>query len=351
MGAALLLGLMAAIMIPWLGDDDSDEEPISPEPEEAPIVPLPEETPVVPDAQPSITVTGLQVEGTEAGDNITLADIPTTDSRLADGIVVNGNGGDDILDLVPETGVEPEAFGPDVIFDSSISGGDGNDTITVYDATGSRVFGGAGDDLITVTENEGDRVIVEAGSGNDTIDASDVASGLLYGDDGDDTILVSGTNGAGTGQTAVRFGGAGDDLIDYESSPLSPLETRYENPLQLVGGEDADTFRIVFDQGSPISDQDISEGTERVTMATLVVIDDFEPGIDTLEIDASVTNSAYELSEVRLEEDEQEGTTNVIVSYTSETEVNRDVVITVNATGVDIDDLVLPDGLAMEEVA
>ena len=64
MGAALLLGLMAAIMIPWLGDDDSDEEPISPEPEEAPIVPLPEETPVVPDAQPSITVTGLQVEGT-----------------------------------------------------------------------------------------------------------------------------------------------------------------------------------------------------------------------------------------------------------------------------------------------
>ena len=188
MGAALLLGLMAAIMIPWLGDDDSDEEPISPEPEEAPIVPLPEETPVVPDAQPSITVTGLQVEGTEAGDNITLADIPTTDSRLADGIVVNGNGGDDILDLVPETGVEPEAFGPDVIFDSSISGGDGNDTITVYDATGSRVFGGAGDDLITVTENEGDRVIVEAGSGNDTIDARDV-------DNDDDTILVSGTTG------------------------------------------------------------------------------------------------------------------------------------------------------------
>ena len=82
-------------------------------------------------------------------------------------------------------------------------------------------------------------------------------------------------------------------------------------------------------------------------MATLVVIDDFEPGIDTLEIDASVTISACELSEFKLEEDEQEGTTNVIVSYTSETEVNRDVVITVNATGVDIDDLVLPDGLAM----
>jgi|TARA_B110000908_G_scaffold96881_1_gene114468 hypothetical protein len=114
MGAALLLGLFAAIMFPWLGDDDAGEEPISPEPEEAPIVPVPEETPVVPDDQPSITVTGLQVEGTESGDNITLTDIPTTEPRPAAEVVVNGNGGDDTLDLVPEPGVEPQAFGPDV---------------------------------------------------------------------------------------------------------------------------------------------------------------------------------------------------------------------------------------------
>ena len=86
-------------------------------------------------------------------------------------------------------------------------------------------------------------------------------------------------------------------------------------------------------------------------MPTLYVIEDFEPSLDTLDLQPSVRNSAYEVSELRLEEDEQAGTTDVIVSYTSEAEVNRDVVITVNATGVDIDDLVLPDGLAMEEVA
>lgn len=368
MGAALLLGLMAAIMIPWLGDDDAvDEEPISTEPEEAPIVPLPEDTPAVPDDQPSVPV--LQVEGTEAGDNITLADFPTTDSSPAEGVVVNGNEGDDMISLSPEeissTGeyYPNEIYGATIsggagddviearVWDSEISGGDGDDTINVSGVLGNRISGGAGDDQIFVNASgDGDSTFVDGDSGNDTIDARGLNNGGVNGGDGDDTILLQGSNYGGTGYGLFADGGAGNDTLIYEISPVTPSEQYETSPFSVRGGEGADTYRFIFNEGY-LETRDIPEDADLITMPTLYVIEDFEPGLDTLDLQPSVDGSAYELSGLRLEEDEQAGTTDVIVSYTSETEINRDVVITINATGVDIDDLVLPDGLAMEEVA
>ena len=359
MGAALLLGLFAAIMVPWLGDDDAvDEDPIATDP--------PIDTGN--DGTPNYIEIGPLVEGTDGSDIFNLDNAPRDSLGSLEPVTINANGGDDIIALTPEAAVEPEEFGPDAFYQSSISGGagddmievsayastvsgdEGNDTITVYGMDGNDIFGGAGDDLITGTQGGSSLVTIDGGSGNDTIDGRHTFTGRILGGDGDDVLLFGGADEPSAAFILHPDRGAGDDLLIYEGSPILPAISEILRPINVNGGEGSDTFSVTFDEGEPLSNEDLPEDTDLVTLG-LIRIDDFEPGIDTLEIDASVTNSAYELSEVRLEEQEANGTTSVIVSYTSETEVNRDVVITVNATGVDIDDLVLPDGLVLDEVA
>lgn len=363
---------MAAFMLPMFGSDESDvveDAADGPEPEEVPIAPLPEPEDIS-EALSEITVTGPLTEGTEESEIFTAENADRDSNGRLEPLTINANGGDDTLNLI----LQPDpalAFGGDALEDSTISGGagddtieirswfsdisggDGNDTIDVAGILGNTVSGGAGDDEITaVATQSGDGTFVEGDSGDDTIDARGLNNGAVNGGDGDDTIFVQGRNFGGTGYGLFVNGGAGDDTLVYEISTEGP-DNRYDSsPFSVRGGEGDDTYRFIFNEGNLfLTESEVPEGAERITMGTLYTIEDFVPGTDTLEFEASTNNAAYEISGLRLEEDVTAGETQVIVSYTSETEIDRDVVIRVNATGVDIDDLVLPDGLAIEEVA
>ena len=104
----------------------------------------------------------------------------------------------------------------EILKDNGLHGGDGNDTLYIYDALegslygeggndtlnggalGDSLYGGAGND--TLNGNAGDDVL-DGGPGNDT----------LNGGAGDDTYLFR----AGSGQDVINNGG-GDDLLRFE---------------------------------------------------------------------------------------------------------------------------------------
>lgn len=389
MTAVLMLGLLASLMTPWIfdgntDDDTSEDGPINPDPEEQMTTTSLDETPEVPEASspnagseagqedtedtdtlPLTLEFPAVVEGTEGSDVFNLEDAPRDSNGSLSDVTLSASGGDDILDLIPETGMIPSAFGPDAFFDSSISGGDGddlieisasgssisggdgNDTITAFNATGTRVLGGAGDDPITATENEGDTALVAAGSGNDTIDGREINNGQIDGDEGDDIILFSGADSdsrnSGNGFSLTVNGGAGDDILVFDT--LSGTSSSTTN-LSATGGEGADAFRIIFDP------DDIFDAENTGTFGyNLNFITDFQPGIDTLELATTVTDGTFVADEIQLIENQQNSTTNVIARYTSDTEMEREVVFTLNALGVDVDDIVLLDGATLQAVA
>ncbi|MDZ8077874.1 MAG: phytase [Nostoc sp. DcaGUA01] len=118
--------------------------------------------------------------------------------------------GDDIV-LVGSDSCVSGQKGDDQIFigqngaakSTNVDGGNGDDVITVVEASGSNnLFGAAGDDTLTVIE--GSRQYLFGGDGDDTL-SSEGNKNRLYGGSGDD-ILFSNLND-------LLFGGDGDDVL------------------------------------------------------------------------------------------------------------------------------------------
>ncbi len=106
---------------------------------------------------------------------------------------VSGNDGDDQIFIGQNGSVQ----------NTSADGGNGDDVITVIEASGSNnLLGAAGDDALTVIE--GSRQSLFGGSGNDSL-TSNASNNRLYGGSGDDK-LFSNVNDS-------LFGGDRDDVL------------------------------------------------------------------------------------------------------------------------------------------
>jgi Ca2+-binding RTX toxin-like protein len=160
---------------------------------------------------------------------------PTT-SRS--GVGVSGGGGNDLITMHPS--LDGRAF---------LSGGDGNDTIfggRHYDV----ISGNAGDDLIF---GKGAHDSLVGGAGNDTLkggdggdlligdttpfdDPAEPGADLLFGEAGNDSL-------SGSGGNDLNNGGAGDDHLQDEAGDD-----------QLLGADGDDTMAIFRDIGNDTFD-------------------------------------------------------------------------------------------------
>jgi Ca2+-binding RTX toxin-like protein len=128
------------------------------------------------------------ITGTSGDDNIAL----NWAGRDQVQIVVNGQ----VVSTVPYSQIQ----------NLRISGGDGDDKITVSPGMtmNVKINGGAGDDQINVTNNG--QTKIDGGEGNDNLHVSGNGNATIYGGAGNDTIY------GGNGNDTI-FGGAGDDTI------------------------------------------------------------------------------------------------------------------------------------------
>ncbi|WP_146346170.1 calcium-binding protein [Phaeobacter marinintestinus] len=136
-------------------------------------------------------------------EDTTGSDINDWFSADADGITVDGGGGDDILESSHQ--------------DVTLLGGSGDDDITAL-GDGAIVLGGEGDDSVsaafaTVDLGAGDDDLsmsgggtAYGGDGDDYLSAYGDAPIVLYGDEGNDNLSATGTN-------ALAYGGVGDDFL------------------------------------------------------------------------------------------------------------------------------------------
>ena len=339
-------------------DGDPDEE----EPgEEAPARPI-----VVPAGE------GAVLQGTAGGDAFALAGDVSPDTPAV-GLSLDAGDGDDDINLL-EGGVRPDpaefeelgGFVPPVLSNGTVeggagddtiltvaenttlSGGAGNDVIENYSAVSGAIFGGDGDDSLYAALFATDGILVDGGAGNDLIDVSDATSVRALGGDGDDTILVGGYDEPGAGYVISAEGGAGDDRIVLEDGEGIWEGGSIFAPMALSGGTGADVFEIevtsAFSDDFDVFFADTGAPDAETVVGNVVTIGDFEPGVDQLVI-VPQAEGDYVLGETRIEEDLDEtggdaGITRVIVTFVSPTGPEHEMVVTVDATGLTLDDVV-----------
>jgi len=164
---------------------------------------LPEDYVITRNGVPELSVTE-DTTGTEGYDWL---------SADADGIRVDGAGGDDDLetesaDVTLVGGEGDDTFTSNGSDGAVVNGGDGDDLVNFFGSTSATIDLGAGDDRArfingTAWGGEGDDSL-SVGSSSDNF--ADAAPGIVYGQAGNDNLPLNGTGTEG-------FGGVGDDFL------------------------------------------------------------------------------------------------------------------------------------------
>lgn len=243
----------------------------------------------------NIEVTSGESEfGTPADDVIVTPDpidAPTTiwgnagDDRLeveGSQMEVHADGGDDEVALIGPTSL------------SVIDGGRGADTISGTEGNMIAVTGGLDDDEINVVADnsfiggaDGNDVInlddtvtnttVQGGAGDDTITAADAFASRFFGGDGNDDMTLDYSNIGAAPNFAS--GGEGADRIEVDAMASDEAGAL---PGRIAGGADGDTFVVnSLNASAPFDPANPDDPFEQ---PTTLIIDDFDPLVDTLTI-------------------------------------------------------------------
>jgi Ca2+-binding RTX toxin-like protein len=164
----------------------------------------------------------ITVEGATAADNVTI----TLEGVATSAVTADIFEFDDAPDLGSNVlGTE----GDDELSGTQVSGGEGDDTITLAGGLISYAHGGEGDDQITGGAALLD--ILVGGEGDDTIDGG-TGTNYVHGGEGDDTFVIS----AGQTLTTIYDFTDGDDTIDL--SNISDI-TAFSDLTITADGDDA----------------------------------------------------------------------------------------------------------------
>jgi len=286
---------------------------------------------------------GATINGSGQNDVFSLADDVDGDFTAA----LNGGAGDDTFNLT-----RPD--GSALLISGSLNGGAGNDYFqvsgertdlrggggndTVFgDLFGGSVYGGGGDDHLRISAGPSDPAFVYGGAGDDTLDGRGSDNIVLEGGAGNDLIVTDGAAEGGAGYNIIARGGAGDDTLSHSLQIFPPPGFFNDVPARLTGGAGADTFSINLTIGEESFEASPDDPEVFTTPAGL--LEDFERGIDSLTIDLSAIDDAYGAVSARMIEDASNGTTDIILGLSDDTNPPHDIVIRIVATGMSWDDV------------
>lgn len=235
--------------------------------------------------------------------------------------------GNDFVDAMPPGGLYSDLH---VELDLDLGGGD--DTV-VGPFIGSNLFGGAGDDLFEVEETYGEILTIDGGEGNDTIDARTSPNAILEGGAGDDVIHAGGPSSTGDGYVTLVDGGEGNDTLHFHTENDGGFNLFGE----VNGGEGTDHFVVAvndevrgLNSGGPTFEPAGGAQNDEPAAArsSVVVLGDFDPATETLELHISSPNEDFEATSVHIEED------GVVVTYKSDTYRDMEKLIVCNTEGL-----------------
>lgn len=329
---------LGSVMDPDNGSDDDDDAP-SNEPGMLQSVLRGDEEPVTGTDGNDLFILDntLDAEEIEAGRSVTLDAGAGNDSillvdddvtyALDRGGSVNGGAGDD---LIRTSGTS-----------LTLEGGAGDDTIESSEGgllLDSTVRGGEGNDTIIVTSVSSGETEIQGNAGEDVIDLRGSSNTVGFGGDGDDTIHTGALDAVGTGYVSGSDGGAGDDVLmqDVEVFPEG-LRGIDLVPMTMTGGEGSDTFQLVTTGGDGAFTP--SDSDPEVFSTEWINVTDFEAGTDMVVFDLTTLSNGYAAVSGEITEDSETGESLVTVRLESDTLPDQDIVARVSGTDISWDDV------------
>ncbi|MGU3537398.1 calcium-binding protein [Methylobacterium sp. A54F] len=174
-----------------------------------------------------------------------------TGSGTADTITLNGTGNAVYVDGLAGNDIvvatTASQFG---YLGATISGGEGNDTISGF-SNDSLLLGGAGADIINL-DARSDDITVYGGQGSDTIRGTAGEEALIFGNMGDDSIRL---RGGGNLSDSTVFGGQGNDTIAGSEEGSDYLSGDLGNDL-INSDDDSDSSTLVGGLGDDTLNSD-----------------------------------------------------------------------------------------------
>lgn len=327
MSVALLALLALGLLTPLMFTSDDNGASDDPEPTED---------------DPITELQGDSYTGTSGNDTL---DLDPRDGGY-NGVLIDAGAGDDLLDLSDEEALaDPSSYESSLWQNSTVLGGEGDDSIRVA-GSNTEILGGEGADDITALD--ADFATIEGGDGNDRLHASttghtafvyggdgnDTLSGEnaadLYGEAGDDLIEVTAEGEAGDRFFVIADGGEGNDTLAFADTAIT--DGFLDSPHVLTGGLGSDLFELRFDEGSAQYD-DLLVQPDGTLQLGVFNVTDFEPGIDQLQIELEVQNDGYTPTTARIEGSD------LIIRYEHASDPIRDVVISTGTTELSFDDI------------
>ncbi|MBO9463614.1 hypothetical protein J7443_00085 [Tropicibacter sp. R15_0] len=277
--------------------------------------------------------THLGAEQEDVSDNTTGSEEPDWLVGQAEGIVIDGAGGDDRLETRYANITLIGGDGDDDLYaysdNTSVEGGAGDDRIDLI--SNGVAYGGEGEDYITYYGSE-TVVEIHGGEGNDRIYGRG-PSGEIFGNAGDDFLGiangVTGHGGDGNDHLQIESGGIGDAGAGDDLITTGNFLNDEDGAVTITGGEGTDTFRLGI--RNPY-------GSDEIEYATIT---DFNPDEDVLEL-SLWSSPSYSIEEITIVEATEGGHTDVLVEFSHDhSETATAIVRLTGVTGLSADQIVV----------
>jgi Ca2+-binding RTX toxin-like protein len=261
---------------------------------------------VIGNTQIGLQATLSTVSGGQADDRIFIGSLQSSK--------VNGNRGDDFLEIGDQRFDENIVGDRNNYSNSSIFGGQGADVIEVVSADrailGTVIDGQVGDDVIALSVGNALNdpsfrgSVAAGGDGNDLVDAS----GILVFSELDEVSFSDLTLEGNAGDDSV-FGGAGEDVLTGESG--QDWLSGYADRDTLVGGTEGDILIGAYFDGQ-LAEGFIGDGAgDTLTGGTGANLF-FIPGVGSAFVSGFIVNDLGSTDFVQLDENPDDGLDNII---------------------------------------
>lgn len=253
--------------------------------------------------------------------------------------------GDDVVNLELTTaffegdilgGAGDDSINFGTIEASLIDGGDGNDTISGVGLGSTTITGGLGDDIITSSSGFSSPVTVDGGDGNDTLTVTDLSEGgynnnaYVSGGAGNDVLIYGGNFDGGAGYVISGDGGTGDDTFQVTVSAATERYSGADGGFA-TGGAGSDQFELTIVQTGEEFDTLYQDASLAIEEENVFNIRDFEPGIDSLQIDASADIFGFSMTEAQLDTSDPDDAKLVLLYETENSDVTRVATVSLGA--------------------
>jgi Ca2+-binding RTX toxin-like protein len=179
--------------------------------------------------------------------------------------------------------------------------------------------------------------VLEGTAGDDSLSATSETP-IVNGNDGNDTLVSGNTDG----QELLLDGGNGDDLL--QPNVLVGFPDVTQGPVVLTGGAGSDAFVVGLD---------VTSASSASSDDPLVVITDFDPDADTLDLQVGARPSASQQFEDITQIVADDGSyTDLVVRYADTTGTAPDLLATVRVEGIsglEADQFTVTNGLDLRE--